>query len=209
MLFTTLKHQYYKLTMLSPFTKKDYSSSLLTGETLAVLRQRIKAYQYKEISTSKDIIGKNLLIGQNLNQILKQNGRPTCIQSNRTSKIQHDVVLYKRIIKGIKSKVLYNLINNQIASVSFILQAHTPEELEKVNQFIISSYADEGFNDLQHLTCFVDRQGHKLIYENAFDVTLTFINNCPDVIQNINAALFQNNYSESKYSTPGRFELSF
>jgi hypothetical protein len=209
MIFSRLRYFTYRLLSKKPFNgKAGYNSNLVAGENLSVLKQRLKQNHKLALHSSNKLATDHLALGDSLLQIIKDYGRPSYVQTHKTGGVTHDVILYKRIIKGLKSRVIYNFINDAVASVTFQISVGTPQQLSNVNQFIANTYLDsEAFPSENQFTV-LDNKGNKLDYNYTFDVKLTFINNDPEIIQNINAALYQNRYSHERYVDSTKFQLS-
>jgi hypothetical protein len=190
-----------------PFsTKANYNSNLVAGENLSVLKQRLKNNNQTEFQSSASLATEHLSLGDSLFEIIRNYGRPAYINTYKTGGIRHDVVLYKRIIRGLKSRVIYNFINSDVASITFQISVATLKQLENVNEFVANTYLDGKF-PAESQFCVLDSKGNKLEYNYTFDVKLTFINNDAEIIQNINSALYQNRYSHERYAHT-KFQLS-
>jgi hypothetical protein len=210
MILTPFRYFAYKLLSSKILNNKpNYYRSLLSNETLPSLKQRFKECHLIENIVVRDLSTQHLDVGQTINQVLIKYGRPAFIKSTKSGGIKHDVVLYKRLINGLKSKVVYNFINKDIASVSFNIQVTDESQEKRVNSFIEETYLSNTKATLHPVHCLIDKTGNKLIYETVFDISLTFINNDPEIIQNINAAIYQEKYTNTKYSDSTKFQLTF
>jgi hypothetical protein len=208
MIFSRLRYFTYRLLSKRPFNAKaNYNNSLVAGENLSVLKHRLKHIHQTALHSDTVLATHHLALGEELDQIITKFGRPAHVSTHKTGGVCHDVVLYKRIIRGLKSRVIYNFINGSVASVSFQISVATPQQLQNVNEFIASTYLKDPFPGENQFSV-TDSKGNKLDYNYAFDVRLTFINNDAEIIQNINAALYQNRYSHEKYVDSTKFQLS-
>ncbi len=206
MIFTPLKYLSFKLLSKFPFTAKHhYHINLLAQETLANLKKRITHSSAIETKVKVDLSTPHLKSGNSLNDVLTKYGRPAFLKSHKSSGVVHDVILYKRMIYGQKSKIVYNFINEEVASIEFHIKIESSQQYQKVSNFVKTNYLDNG--TLHNMQCLIDPQGNKLYFENTFDISLTFVNNNPEIIQNINAALFQEKYTYNRYIERSDFQL--
>lgn len=208
MIFSRLRYFTYRLLSKKPFNgKAGYNNTLIAGENLSVLKHRLKHNHPVSLSSEAVLATPHLALGESINEVVSRFGRPAHISTHKTGGVRHDIVLYKRIIRGLKSRVVYNFINESVASVSFQISVATPQQLQNVNEFIAETYLKDPFPKDNQFSV-IDSKGNKLDYNYAFDVKLTFINNDAEIIQNINAALYQNRYSHEKYIDSTKFQLS-
>jgi hypothetical protein len=208
MIFSRLRYFTYRLLSKRPFNAKaNYHNTLVAGENLSVLKHRLKYNHAISLHSDRALATNHLALGDSLNEIIVKFGRPAFASTHKTGGVRHDVVLYKRIIRGLKSRVVYNFINGNVASVSFQISVATPQQLQNVNEFVATTYLKDPFPGDNQFSV-TDSKGNKLDYNYAFDVKLTFINNDAEIIQNINSALYQNRYSHEKYVDSTKFQLS-
>jgi hypothetical protein len=210
MLFTTFKYKIFRLTGFSLFNRKSsYNENILAGETLFSLKQKMKQTPEYQTVSQIDLSTNHLSIGSTIHEVYGRYGKPAHQQTIKVDGTTHDVVLYKRIMNGMKAKIIYNFVDEILASVSFHIRTETPEEKARVQLFVKSTYLINDVLPSSHCLCVSDASGNKLIYENTFDSSLTFINNKPEVLSAINAALYQDQFSSTKQQTSTSFELSF
>jgi hypothetical protein len=208
MIFSRLRYFMYRILSKKPFNgKAGYNTTLIAGENLAVLKHRLKHNHPIALGSEATLATHHLALGDSINEIIQKFGRPAYVSTHKTGGVRHDIVLYKRIMRGLKSRVVYNFINDSVASVSFQISVATPQQLQNVNAFISETYLKDPFPGENQFSV-IDGKGNKLDYNYAFDVKLTFINNDAEIIQNINAALYQNRYSHEKYVDSTKFQLS-
>lgn len=208
MIFSRLRYFTYRLLSKKLFSgKASYNSSIIAGENLSVLKHRLKNNHQVELHSETILATRHLSFGDSIYEIIQKFGKPAYINTNKTGAIYHDVLLYKRIIRGLKSRVIYNFINGNVASVAFQISVSTPQQLQNVNEFVAATYLNAPFPGDNQFSV-IDSKGNKLEYNYAFDVKLTFINNDPEIIQNINAALYQNKYTHEKHVDSTKFQLS-
>ncbi len=206
MIFAPLKYLSFKILSKLPFNSKHhYHINLLAQETLANLKKRITQSSLVESRVKVDLSTQHLKSGESLTDVLAKYGRPVFIKSHKSSGIVHDVILYKRMIQGQKSKIVYNFINGEVAAIEFHIKIESASQYEKVSNFVKKKYLENG--PLHNLQCLIDPNGNKLYFENTFDISLTFVNNNPEIIQNINAALFQEKYTYNRYTERSDFQL--
>ena len=209
MILAPLKYLAYKINSSKVFNKKiGYYNSLLAAETLINLKQRIRQPAFLEKKVDVDLSTQHLNIGENINHVFKHYGCPTYFKSNKLGGVIHDVVMYKRIINGQKSKVIYNFINGTTASIGFNITISNKHESEKVTSFIKETYFKQIDTDFNTSLSGVDNNGNRLLVENTFDITLTYINYNPEIIQNINAAIYKDKYNQEKYVDSEKFQLT-
>jgi hypothetical protein len=209
MLFSRLRYLAYALASKRHLHfGSHYASSLMTGETLQVLKNRLKHNEPLEKITESNLDTTHLNIGNSLLEVLGRYKKPKMLNRQKVGGIKHDLLLYKRFINGLKSRVLYNFVNENIASVTFQISLSIPQHLAVINQFIANNYLDGEFPENSNHFAIVDAKGNKLIYEYAFDVKLTYVNNNAEIIQNVNVALYHDRYSSEKYIDSSKFQLS-
>jgi hypothetical protein len=208
MIFSRLRYFAFRLLSKRPFSSKaNYNGNLIAGENLSILKQRLKNNHPTELQSTAFLATEHLDLGNSLMDIIRRYGKPAYINTHKTGAVKHDVVLYKRIIRGFKVRVIYNFINEHPASVTFQISVATQQQLQSINDFVASTYLQGKFPEESQFSV-IDSKGNKLDYNYAFDVKLTFINNDAEVIQNINSALYQHRYSHERYAPSNKFELS-
>lgn len=213
MFFTTIKHAYYKFCSRRFLNSgAHYFQGILSGENLSNLKNRFKQFVPSDHILDQDVSTQHLLKGTALYDILNRFGRPAYIKANTyKGGVSHEILLYRRLIRGQKTKIIYHFINNQIASVSFKFTIANDQERERILQFVSERYLVNKPHPVSGNieNYYMDRLGNKLIIEDTFDITLTFLNHDPEIIQNTNAALYQQRYKQDRMVQSGKFELSF
>lgn len=207
--FNRLTYLTYLLLTKKPFnwqTKKD--SALLSGETLSTLKSRLKLNNACKIKTSVKLETSHLEPANSLLEILHQYKKPLLLRTHKIAGIKHDQILYQRMALGLNSHVLYNFINEQIASVTYHFQITQPQHLLLVKKYITENYLEGQFPQDNTGFTVIDSKGNKLIYELAATVKLIYINNNPEITQNINVAMYHNSYSAERYIDSTKFQLS-
>lgn len=210
MIFTPLRYYAYKfLSSRILKGKPRYYSSLLSSETLADLKQRVKDSHLTANKVVSDLSTHKLTDSENIHQVFSKYGKPNYVKSNKSGGIVHDVVLYKRIINGLKSRVVYNFVNENIASVSYTIQVANKSDEQLLHTFLkekqVQQYTKQAVKT-RNLPL-----AKKTSADKPSEISLTFINHNPEVIQNINAAVYINKYSNSKfkYLDSSKFQLTF
>jgi hypothetical protein len=208
MIFAPLRYHAYKFLSSRMLTgsPKQYRK-LLSNETLGNLKQRLKESHTSSNKVVADLSTQQLAICHNIHNVFNAYGKPAYVKTNKSGGIIHDVVLYKRMINGLKSKVVYNFVNQRIASVSYVIQVISKTDEQRVNHFI------------KETSIGIPKKAYKakrLEAEKTTDyqpteISLTFVNHNPEVIQNINAAVYIDKYSNSniKYVDSSKFQLTF
>lgn len=210
MLFTTFRYKLFRLTGVSLFNRKSaYNENILTGETLFSLKQKMKITPEYHVKQGVLLSTNHLPIGSTIHEVYNRYGKPAHQRMVKVGETTHDVVMYKRILNNMKAKIIYNFVNEDLISVTYHFKTVSPEEKERVLNFVKSTYLVDIEVPTSHYTCVSDAYGNKLIYENTFDSSLTFINAKPDVLRTINAALYSEQFSASKRQSSSTFELSF
>lgn len=205
MIFTPLRYYVYKLLSSRVLKgKPQYYRNLLSGETLSDLKQKVKESNSAANKTVTDLMTHQMAVSENIHQIFTKYGKPSYLKSNRSGGIVHDVVLYKRLINGLKSKVIYHFINEHIASVSYTIQVLTKSDEQMLDQFL------KGASEPSQKTTSA-KSAKNNTYEKPKEISLTYINHNPEVIQNINAAVYIDKYSNSnmKYLDSSKVQLTF
>jgi hypothetical protein len=209
MSFNRLTYLTYLLLTKKPFNwKTKQNSALLYGETLSTLKSRLKLNNVFKIKTNVKLETSHLEPTNSLMEILHQYKRPSLLRTYKMAGIKHDQVLYQRIVLGINSHVLYNFINEQIASVTYHFQIAQPQHLSLVKKYITENYLEGQFPQDNTEFTITDSKANKLMYELADTVKLIYINNNPEITQNINVALYHNSYSTEKYIDSTKVQLS-
>ncbi|MES2560535.1 MAG: hypothetical protein V4590_12385 [Bacteroidota bacterium] len=209
MLLNRLTYLSYLLLSKKPFNwKTKRNSTFLNEETLPTLKSRLKFNSAFEVKTTVRLETSHLDAAITLFDILNQYKKPSLLRRYKTAGIKHDRILYKRMVLGLKSNVLYNFINEQMASVTFHISINDPQQLSLVNRHIAKNYLDGKFPKGNSQFTITDCKGNKLMYESGNDVKLIYINNNPEINQNINAALYHDRYSNEKYIDSTKFQLS-
>src|SRR6478752_3679093 len=99
MIFTPLRYYAYKfLSSRILNAKPRYYSKLLSSETLAELKQRVKDSHLIANKVVADLSTHRLVDSENIHQVFNKYGKPNYLKSNKSGGITHDVVLYKRMI---------------------------------------------------------------------------------------------------------------
>lgn len=210
MLFTTFRYKLFKLTGLRLFNLKGaYNQNILTGETLFSLKQKMKLTPDFQVTDGISLSSDHLKLGSNIHEVYERFGKPAHQRTLKLADTTHEVVLYKRIISGLRSKIIYNFVDKQLVSVSFHIRTFDPHDKLKVENFVKSTYTGNLNLESTNHSCLTDAEGNKFIFENTFDCKLTFINHKPKVLRNISAALYRHQFSHSRHQHSSRFELSF
>lgn len=212
MIFTTLRYKLFKLTGFKIFNLKGaYNQNILTGETLFSLKQKMKqtpdCHADEGISLSSD----HLRLGSNIHDVYSRYGKPAHQRTLKLADTIHDVVLYKRIISGLKSKIIYNFVDQELISIAFHIRTAEAHDKAKIEEFVKSTYFKSVEIPSTSHACLTDAEGNKFIYENTFDCKLTFINHKPKVLRSISSALYRHQFAHSRHNNQhtSRFELSF
>lgn len=209
MLFNRLTYILYLMLSKKPFNwKTRLHHTFLKDETLPTLKSRLKFNSACEVKTSVKLETSHIDPNTSLLNILRAYKKPSLLRRCKMAGIKHDRVLYKRIVLGLNSHVLYNFINDQIASVSFQFLINEPNHLSLVNKHIADNYLNGEFPEGHTKFTVTDAKGNKLMYEYAETLKLIYINNNPEVKQNINVALYHDRYSNEKYIDSTKFQLS-
>ncbi len=83
-----------------------------------------------------DLSTHRLVDFENIHQVFSKYGKPNYLKSNKSGGIVHDVVLYKRLINGLKSRIIYNFVNEHIASVSYTIQVVNKADEQLLDVFL-------------------------------------------------------------------------
>lgn len=207
MIFSPLRYYVYKLLSSRILKgKPKHYRNLLLGETLSDLKQRVKDSTSAANKTVTDLSTHQMAVSENIHQVFNKYGKPAYLKSNRSGGIVHDVVLYKRLINGLKSKVIYHFVNTHIASVSYTIQVTNKNDEQLLEHFLKGIEANA-----IHKKTATSKAGKNSQYETPKEISLTYINQNPEVIQNINAAVYIDKYSSSnmKYLDSSKFQLTF
>jgi hypothetical protein len=177
------------------------------NETMTELRNRYRNTPDKLIHASKLIDSNSKSLNSSIFDVLKKHGLPKMIQARKTGTVLHEIMLYKRMIRGMKTRIVYQFVEHQIATIQFQFAAEADIHFAQLRNYMqeLAKGTDlptEGSFSL------VDSNGNRLDYNEGFKVTLTFVNHDPDLIQNINSAVYQNRFQPSKIETQRRLELS-
>jgi hypothetical protein len=208
MIFTPLRYYVYKFFSSRILKgKPHYYRNLLRYETLTDLKQRIKESHTLANKVVADLSNHQLSECEHIDTVFNKFGKPDYLKSQNSGGIIHDVVLYKRLINGLQSKIIYNFINQRIASVSYTIQIITKNDEQKVDTFLKESSVAGNYKQVKARTgkAIQKTTGHK-----PSEISLTFINHNPEMIQNINAAVYIDKYTHSttKYLDSSRFQLT-
>ncbi|MCU0441546.1 MAG: hypothetical protein MUE96_04035 [Bacteroidia bacterium] len=204
----TLIYLFARLRCGSFFTAKNkYWESSCMNETMTELRNRYRNTPDKLIHASKLIDSNSKSLNSSIFDVLKKHGLPKMIQARKTGTVLHEIMLYKRMIRGMKTRIVYQFVEHQIATIQFQFAAEADIHFAQLRNYMqeLAKGTDlptEGSFSL------VDSNGNRLDYNEGFKVTLTFVNHDPDLIQNINSAVYQNRFQPSKIETQRRLELS-
>jgi hypothetical protein len=206
MIFTPLRYYTYKfLSSRILKSRPKHYRKLLSNETLCNLKQRLKESQSAANKVVADLSTQKIEICNTIHQVFSTYGKPTYVKTHKSGGIVHDVVLYKRVINGLKSKVVYNFVNYHIASVSYVIQVVSKNDEQRAHHFLKeSAHASKAFKVKK------PERGQNPEFKSN-EISLTFVNHNPEVIQNINAAVYINKYSNSniKYVDSSKFQLTF
>jgi hypothetical protein len=159
-----------------------------------------------------DLSTHRLVDSENIHQVFNKYGKPNYLKSNKSGGIKHDVVLYKRMINGLKSRIIYNFVNENIASVSYTIQVVNKADEQLLDTFLKEKQVQQYKREpVKSKTPSLPKTSKKSPVDNPAEISLTFINHNPEVIQNINAAVYINKYSNSniKYVDSSKFQLTF
>lgn len=206
--FTPLKYFYYKLVSKRKVgNKSNYVSNIIANETLTQLKLRYKNHRFEEVPSKIRIDAKNKSFDRSLFDILDEFGKPFYIHTHKTGSVKHQVLFYKSIIKGFKTRIVYNFIDYKMATISFQFTIFEYTQLEMIHAYIEETFLHQS-KPKSNQFCIVDDLGNKLEYNYTFDLHLTFINNNREVIQNINSALYQHNFHPERFMHSKEFQLS-
>lgn len=209
MSFNRLTYITYLILSKKPFNWKTRRNSIfLTDETLPTLKSRLKFNSACEVKTNVPLETGHLDAATSLLDILHKYKKPSLLCRYKTAGIKHDRVLYRRTVLGLNSPVLYNFINEQMASVTFHIHIAEPQQLLLVNTHVANNYLDGKFPKGNTQFAITDAKGNKLLYEYTDKVKLTYLNNNAEINQNINVALYHDRYSNEKYIDSTKFQLS-
>jgi hypothetical protein len=213
MIFTPLRYFVYKFLSSRILNRKpSHYRHILSRETLSDLKQRVKDSHLVANKVVTDLSTHKIAVSENIHQVFNKYGKPSYLKSNKSGGIVHDVVLYKRLINGLKSQVIYHFVNQNIASVSYTVQV-----LSKTDEHLLHTFLKENTTYPHPKPARQPKSaaGNKMAKNSPADkpkeISLTFINHNPEVIQNINAAVYINKYSNSntKYVDSSKFQLTF
>jgi hypothetical protein len=184
--------------------KPQYYRNLLSGETLSELKQRVKDSHSTANKVVTELSSQQMAVSETIHQVFSKYGKPSFLKSNRSGGIIHDVVLYKRLINGLKSKVIYHFVNESVASICYTIQVTTQNDEQLLDHFL------KGMDTGNIKQTKKVRAAKNIPYEKPKEISLTFINHNPEVIQNINAAVYIDKYSNAtKYLDSSKFQLTF
>lgn len=213
MIFTPLRYYAYKFLSSRILNGKPrHYAKLLSSETLAELKQRVKDSHSLANKVVADLSTHRLVDSENIHQVFSKYGKPNYVKSNRSGGIVHDVVLYKRIINGLKSRIIYNFVNENIASISYTIQVVNKTDEQLLDDFLKEKQVQQYKREpVKPKTASLPKNAKKTTTDKPAEISLTFINHNPEVIQNINAAVYIDKYSNSniKYVDSSKFQLTF
>lgn len=194
---------YYILSK-KPFSWKSRANSdLLRDETLLTLQSRFKQGRTSELKTDTRFTHEKTLL-----DVIARFKKPVYIHRSTLAGVTHDRLLYKKSVLGTTSMILYHFINERTASVTFQFLPTDLKELKRINRQIADNYLEGKFPSGKSQFSIEDSVGNKLIYNYSSDVKLTFVHNCPEILQNINVSVFRHKYSNEKYIDSNTFQLS-
>lgn len=208
MFFTPIKYQFYKLICHKQrVSKSKYIEHVIGNETLVQLKTKFKRSNLPEISSKILIDSQKHSFDLTLFDILNKYGKPFYLGSNKTGKIKHDVMLYKQMMHGIKTRIIYNFVNNKIATIAFQFTIFSPAQLESIQKHLSETFAAEPLPKTSHFNL-RDQKGNRLEYNYTFDLGLTFYNYDPAIIHCINASMAEEKLYEEKLHQVKDFQIS-
>lgn len=204
----TLIYLFARLRCGSLFTSSNkYWERSCMNETLTELRKRYRNASGSVIKASKLIDSDGKSLNSSIFDVLKKHGLPKMIHARKTGTVLHEIMLYKRIIRGMKTRIIYQFVEHQIATIEFQFTAETETHFQQLRAYLQRLVKDQ---DLPNEASFslVDDNGNRLDYLESFKVSLTFVNHDSDLIQNINSAVYQNRFQPSRTEVKRKLELS-
>lgn len=194
----------YRILSKRPFSWKSLPNTGLVGEeTLLTLQSRFKQARVSELKTNTPFTHDKTLL-----EVIARYKKPDRLYRSTLAGVKHDRLLYKKSVLGTSSMILYHFINERTASVTFQFMPADIQELKNINRQIADNYIEGKFPSSKNQFSIVDSVGNKLIYDHSSDVKLTFVQNCPEILQNINVSVFHHKYSSEKYLDSYSFQLS-
>jgi hypothetical protein len=172
--------RYINAKLCSRYSKrhKINNEQYLSDDTLYALHhqfnQTVEANQYVLV---QDKVAS--LIGRSIYSVLATFGKPYCMRIEKNDAIKYEVVLYKKHIKGIKSRMTYHFINGKLVMLMYYFKKENPLQSEQILNIVSKVFGITPESDL--LFTAIDNHNNVLEVENAIDVTVALRTQSDDV----------------------------
>jgi len=202
MLFSQIKYLKYQLLC----NKKICAKSGI--DTLHSIKKRLKFSETIVVDTKQKITLANNWFGKTIQNIFNLYGKPNLFKTFKHGTVQHQVVKYNCLINEIDTEIEYHFVHHNMASALFTFMIKESNELASINQYIENTFLSG-----QHIRVksfdIVDENRNKIKYEKLENrLTIWFLHHNTEILQNINSALYQQNFHSSNISTTKQFQVS-
>jgi hypothetical protein len=190
MFITPIKHFYYlTYSYLLRLIKPQYHK-ILKPETLDTLKSNLKHAISGQHLAIKNLQQLPQPIHKMLNGVFMEYGKPAAIKAYKISGIKHSVALYPIDHMLQHGYVVYHFINNTIASVCYTTRltkdGNTKRKMDRRK-------SPQHFSPETQTVDFV---------------SMTYVNCDAEILQNVNAAIYQRTYVQMQDKDQPKFELS-
>lgn len=208
MIITPIKYQYYKLMYGKRQVEKSLNwEQIMNYQNLPQLQQKFKATNYPKLQSNVLIDSHKTSFNRSIFHILEEYGKPCCLVTKRIGTVLHEVLLYEKNIQSLKTTIIYNFIDHQLATIAFQFTVFNAYQIETIQHYLTAAFVGEKLPKTGQFSI-IDSKGNRLEYQHTADLVLTYINNDPAVIQNINSGLFQANFHPERFSFQRDFQIS-
>jgi|GEM_PF-3458804 hypothetical protein len=184
---------------LSKYSSRQKANNIqhLSNDTLYALNHHLN--QPQNDSTYVYVQDRvSMLIGRSLLYIIDKFGKPYCFRTEKKEGIRYEVLLYKKQIRGLKTRITYHFLNGELVMLNYYFKKEHPEDLARMNKVIGKLF---GINvSGKDLFTATDCSNNAIEFENTIDLRITLRTRDPQVLKLISKSGYK--HSTKAYVKP-------
>ena len=173
---------YFYAMLLSKYSRRQKANNVqhLSNDSLYALNHQLNQPQNDTIYVYvQDRV--SLLLGRSLLYIVGKFGKPYCFRLEKKEGLRYEVMLYKKQIRGIKTRITYHFLNGELVMLNYYFKKEHTEELDRMNKVIGKLFGiNVAGKDIYSAT---DCNNNAIEFENTIDLRITLRTRSPQVLK--------------------------
>lgn len=160
---------YISSNIIQAFKKSTkYYNQLLEAENFSTLYHTFHKNSESVLEVGKEI-NLNQMLDASVYSIYSRFGFPTYSCKQVKNGVKYEILVYKRILNGMKTKIVYHVLNSKVATVSYRIKKSNEEQLQTLKNALAAHYNLE-LDQLPESFSLRDGQNRYLTFDTVYDI---------------------------------------